>query len=95
MLRIIDISRLLDEWKKAIMIIFFDQKEKKDVNNYRGINVPNTTRMIDFTKNQRIILQDEQQGSRTCISSSDAVFIIKQIKRKSLENNKPAYICLI
>lgn len=37
---------------------------------------------------------EEQQGFRSGRSCTDAVFVIRQMTEKSIEYNKPAYMCL-
>jgi len=39
--------------------------------------------------------REEQQGFRQNRSTTDAIFIIKQLKEKSIEFNTPAYVCFI
>jgi len=39
--------------------------------------------------------REEQQGFRRKRSTTDAIFIIKQLKEKSIEFNTPAYVCFI
>lgn len=45
--------------------------------------------------NSIISLSDEQQGFRTGRSCTDAVFVLRPIVEKSLEYNKPAFLCFI
>ena len=42
-----------------------------------------------------ITLSNEQQGLRTGRSCTDAVFVRSQIMEKSIEYNRPAYLCFI
>ena len=42
-----------------------------------------------------ISIREEQQGFRKNRSAIDAIFIIKQISEKSLEFNKPAFMCFV
>jgi len=43
----------------------------------------------------QITNREEQQGFRANRSTSDVIFIIKQLKEKSIEFNTPAYVCFI
>ena len=40
-------------------------------------------------------MQDEQQGFRTGRSCVDAIFVIRQLKEKAIEFNRPAYTCFV
>lgn len=63
MQRLINNTRLPDEWKRAVMIMFFKQGSKKDPNNYLGINLliislKMTAGIKAFKIKQRNILQN-------------------------------------
>lgn len=88
------------EWKTNTIIPIFKKGEKKNPENYRGINLLNThlkltTSIISDNILKMIQLQDEQQGFRRGRSCVDAIFIIRQISEKSLEFNRPAFFCFI
>ena len=53
------------------------------------------TNVITNKLNSIISLSDEQQGFRSGRSCVDAVFVLRQIVEKSIEYNKPAYLCFI
>lgn len=42
-----------------------------------------------------INIREEQQGFRKNRSTIDAIFIVKQVSEKSIEFNKPAYMCFV
>lgn len=44
---------------------------------------------------KHIAIREEQQGFRKGRSTTDAIFITKQIKEKAIEYNTPAFICFI
>ena len=67
----------------------FKNRDKILTSNYRGIN------LLSTSLKRLISLQDEQQGFRSGRSCTDAVFALRQITEKSIEYNKPAYICFI
>lgn len=76
--------------------MFLKRKETRKI-NYRGISLLNTppkltTRIISSKMIKSISLKDEQQGFRTARQCTHAVFVIRQIKNKSLEYNKSAYM---
>ena len=68
--------------------------------NYRGINLLSTSlkltiKIIKNKINKYTSLADEQQGFRSERSCTYAVFVIRQIKEKSIEYNRPAFMCFI
>ena len=78
----------------------FEKGDKKLPSNYRGINLLNTTlklttKIITAKINSLTSLTEEQQGFRSGRSCTDAVFVIRQVTEKSIEYNKPAYMCFI
>ena len=89
-----------EEWHNSITIPIFKKGQKTCPENYRGITLLNTTMKL-FTgvlkdKLERHITNaEEQQGFTKGRSTTDAVFIIKQIKEKAIEFGRPAYICFI
>ena len=54
-----------------------------------------TTKIITAKINSLTSLTEEQQGFRSGKLCTDAVFVIRQVTEKSIEYNKPAYICFI
>ena len=92
--------RIPDEWRTSTTILMFKRGDKKLPSNYRGINLLSTTlklttKVITTKINDLTCLADEQQGFRSGRSCTDAVFVIRQITEKSIEYNKPAYMCFI
>lgn len=98
--KIIQESRIPEEWRTSIMILLFKKGEKTDPNNYRGINLlcttlKLTTKIISNKITSLTQISEEQQGFRTGRSCNDAIFVIRQINEKSIEYNRPAFLCLI
>lgn len=88
------------EWKTAILVPIFKKGDKKEPNNYRGINLLNTslkltTKIITEKLSSLTEHQEEQQGFRKGRSCTDAIFVVRQIVEKALEFNRPAFMCLI
>lgn len=52
-----------------------------------------TTKIITNKINNAIALRDEQQGFRSGRFCTDAVFVIKHVAEKSIEYNRPVYMC--
>ena len=85
-------------WKESLIIPIFKKGNKADLNNYRGITLLNTILKL-FTK---IILnklpyyikpREEQQGFRKNSSTTDAIFIIRQIV-KNQSNSTTRHTCV-
>ena len=92
--------RIPEKWKESIIIPIYKKGCKADPENYRGISLLNTTLKL-FT---RVILsklltyvqpKEEQQGFRKNRSTTDAIFIMRQIVEKSIEFNNPAFLCFV
>ena len=89
-----------DEWCSSIAILMFKKGDKKIPSNYRSINLLNTTlklttKILTNIINSMITVSDEKQGFRTGRSCTDAVFVMRQIMKKSIEYNRPAYLYFI
>ncbi|CAF3715602.1 unnamed protein product [Rotaria socialis] len=94
---------MIKDWTTAILIRLYKNKgDKKICDNYRGISLLVVTSKI-FS---RIILNrvqglldkqllEEQAGFRSNRSTIDQIFILKMIKEKSHNNNKPLHMCFI
>ena len=98
--KIIYHHRIPDEWRNSTTILLFKKGDKEVPANYRGINLFSTslkltTKIITNKINEYTSLADEQQGFRSGRSCTDAVFVIRQITEKSIEYNRPAFMCFI
>lgn len=97
---IISKQKIPAEWKNSTTIPIFKKGQKTVPENYRGITLLDST-LKAFTKtilqeiSKTIQIRDEQQGFRKNRSTIDAIFIVRQIVEKSLELNKPAYMCFV
>lgn len=87
------------EWKKSITVPVFKRGIKTDPINYRGISLLSSTQKL-LTKIldkeiEKTGISDEQQGFRQNRSTTDAIFIVRQVVEKAIEYNKPAYMCFV
>ncbi|XP_045480919.1 uncharacterized protein LOC123685307 [Harmonia axyridis] len=92
--------RIPEQWRTSIAVLMFKKGDKKKPENYRGINLLSTTlklitKIITNKINNIIFLSDEQQGFRSGRSCKDAVFVMRQIVEKSIQYNRPAYMCFV
>jgi len=84
----------------VILLCIFKKGWKTHPENYRDIRLLHTSMKL-FTGNLKerfetqITNREEQQGFRRNKSTTDAIFIIKQLKEKSIEFNTPAYVSFI
>ena len=97
---IIDQQKLPVAWKTSIAIPIFKRGDKKCPENYRGIILLSAVLKL-FTK---LILNkiqpflwasEEQHGFKSNRSTTDALFMVRQIVEKSTEFAKPAYLCFV
>lgn len=98
--KIMNSSIIPNAWKKSITIPIFKKGNKKEPTNYRGITLLSSamkllTNIIATQLNEIIPMNEEQQGFRKNRSTTDAIFIIRQIAEKAIEYNKTAYICFV
>ena len=88
-------------WRSSTLIHVF--KNKSDVlqcNNYRGIKLMcHTTKLYERVLEQRIRncvnISDEQFGFMPGRSTTDAIFILKQLQEKYREGQKPLHCVFI
>lgn len=93
-------GKIPEEWKNSITVPIFKKGEKTDPANYRGITLLSTslkllTKIIADKISSIMPIREEQQGFRRNRSTTDALFILRQLVEKSLEYNTPAYLCFI
>jgi len=87
-------------WKQSIITPLFKKGSKTNPDNYRGITLLNTTLKL-FTKVvlrkllQYIQPREEKQGFRKNRSTTDAIFIVRQIAEKAIKFNHTAYLCFV
>lgn len=97
---VINTQYIPQDWKTSVLILLYKKGEKSDPRNYRGINLlctvlKLTTKIIARRLEGDLYLEDEQQGFHKGRSCNDAIFIIRQVKEKSLEFNRPAFLCFV
>lgn len=98
--RIILNQRIPTEWKNSVTIPIYKKGNKNDPENYRMITLLNSTSKL-LTKimttriTNSIKMSEEQQGFRPNRSTVDAIFTIRQMIEKSLEYQKPLFLCLV
>lgn len=88
------------EWKTSWTLPVFKKGDKKNPSNYRGITImDNMTKLftgviLDLML-QYYAPQEEQFGFRKERSTTDTLFVVRQIIEKSIEYNCPVYVCLV
>ena len=68
--------------------------------NYRRINIlctifKLTIKIITNKICERISLADEQRGSRSGRSCTDAISVIRQVTEELIDCNRPSFMCFI
>lgn len=97
---ILDSGRVPEEWKESLLIPILKKGDRRKPENYRGISLMNSTlklltAIIKDKIEERLNMAEEQQGFRKNRSTIDATFIVRQIVEKSIEYNKPAFMCFV
>ena len=87
-------------WKQSTTIPLFKKGSKTNPDNYRQITLLNTTLKLLTKVTLSKLLQytqprEEQQGFWRNQSTTDAIFIVRQIAEKSIEFNHMAYMCFV
>jgi len=92
-------EKLPDDWKVAVVCPIHKKGDKQDCNNYRGKSLLNVVyKIFSNCILDRIKEKDDQiighyQGRfRTNRSTTDQIFIIRQLYQKSWEFDKDIYI---
>lgn len=98
--KILDTSEIPSDWHESVTIPIFKKGQKTLPENYRGITLLNSsmklfTHILKRKLEAQIQNREEQQGFRRNRSTTDALFIIKQLKEKAIEYNVPAYLCFV
>ena len=86
-------------WKHSVTKPIYKKGAKTDITNYRGISLLSTMSKSPTKIFEEEIadtgLCEEQQGFRKNRSAIDPIFIIRQINEKTIEFNKPAFMCFV
>jgi hypothetical protein len=95
-------ERMPNEWKKSIICPIYKKGENSECSIYRGISLLNTAYKILATViNNRLttyaedLLSQEQNGFRRNMSTTDNIFIMRQILEKCYEYNIEMHILFI
>lgn len=93
-------GRIPKEWKTSITMPIFKKGMKCDPVNYRGITLLSSvakllTKILTKKITDKVPMCEEQQGFRSNRSTLDAIFILQQLIEKSVEFNKPMFVCFV
>jgi hypothetical protein len=87
-------EKLPQQWKESIIVPIYEQGDKTDCNNYRGISFLSTAYKIltniilaRLTPYMNEIIGDHQCGFRRNVSTMDQILYIRQILEKKWEYN--------
>lgn len=97
--KIIQQGEVPESWKTSITVPIFKKGDRSLPNNYRGITLLSSVMKL-FTKILAMYISstgiaEEQQGFRQNRSTTDAIFIVRQIAEKAIEFNYPAHMCFV
>lgn len=97
-----DCGTVPDEWQTAVIVPIFKKGSRADCNNYRGISLlslPGKVYAKVLESRIRGVIEpqisDEQCGFRGGRSTSDQVFILRQICEKAWEFALPVFMCFV
>ena len=94
-------NRIPSEWQKSPIVSVY--KGKGDVlnrPNYRGLKLIDQVmkvleRVVEGFIRQRVVINDKQCGFMQGQSTTDAIFILRQLQEKHLVAGKPLYLAFI
>jgi sorting nexin-29 len=90
-------EELPDQWKESIIVPIHKKGYKTDCNNYRGISLSASCKILSNILLSRLgpyieeIIGDHQCGFRHNRSTSDQIFCIRQILEEKWEYNETVY----
>lgn len=94
--------KIPQDWNTAIVKPIFKKGNRKDLNNYRGICLLNTSYKLfskiitrRLNKITEVLLKENQYGFRNGRSCADCVFIMKQLIQKRREFNLETHLLFV
>lgn len=98
--KILEEKKMPEDWKDSFTIPIFKKGDKFVPENYRGITLLNTcsklfTSVLKDILEQIVHMAEEQQGFRKNRGTNDAIFMVRQLAEKSIEFNKPLFLCFV
>lgn len=102
-LRVWESETVPQEWKDASICKLYKGKGNiSDCGSYRGISLLSSAgKILAHIINARLthlaeqILPESQCGFRQSRGTVDAIFVVKQIQEKSLEQHQPLFMCFV
>nr|CDJ82820.1 RNA-directed DNA polymerase (reverse transcriptase) domain containing protein [Haemonchus contortus] len=93
-------GRIPDAWRSAIVPIFKQKGDAMECSNYRGIRLTAHTmklygRLVDSRLRELVPISEEQFGFMPERSTTDAIFIARQIMEKYREKRRPCYLAFL
>nr|CDJ97414.1 RNA-directed DNA polymerase (reverse transcriptase) domain containing protein [Haemonchus contortus] len=94
-------GRIPDAWRRSTIVLIFKQKgDAMECSNYRGIRLTAHTmelyeRLVDSRLRELVPISQEQFGFMTERSTTDAIFIARQVMEKYREKRRPCYIAFL
>ncbi|XGW34176.1 hypothetical protein V3C99_018193 [Haemonchus contortus] len=94
-------GRIPDAWRRSTIAPIFKQKgDAMDCSNYRGIRLTAHTmklyeRLVDSRLRELVPISEEQFGFMPERSTTDAIFIARQIMEKYREKRRPCYLAFL
>ena len=85
------------DWQTGVIIAIFKKEDRKQSSNYRGILLLSLPGKV-YAKCREIVepkLKNGQSGIRSSRSTTDRIFNLKQIFKKSWEYGKDLFACFV
>ncbi|VDP04095.1 unnamed protein product [Heligmosomoides polygyrus] len=94
-------SKMPDDWSNSIIVPIFKQKgDASDCSSYRGIKLISHTmkvyvRLVDSRLREMVTISQEQWGFMPKSSTTDAIFIARQVMQECGEKRMPCYLAFL
>uniref|UniRef100_A0A183GWI8 Reverse transcriptase domain-containing protein n=1 Tax=Heligmosomoides polygyrus TaxID=6339 RepID=A0A183GWI8_HELPZ len=99
--RITKKGKMPDDWRKSTIVPIFKQKgDASECSSFRGIKLISHTmkiyeRLVDSRLREMVHISQLQRGFMPERSTTDAIFIARQVMEKYREKRKPCYLAFL
>ena len=93
------------QWKDAIVMVLHIKKDRTECGNYRGISLAAhagkillkiiARRLSEYCERVGILPKEEQRGFRPNRSTTDMMFVIRQLQELARKKRIPLDVCFI
>ena len=99
--RVIAEEKIPEEWKQSFIVPIYKQKgDSLECGNYRGIKLMEHAmkifeRVLDSRLRKIVDINEKQFGFRKGVGTTDAIFILRQLQEKKIEETRLCIVALL